>query len=121
MKVYVHYEGTPEFTLVVRNVNKDTTVQAIKEQFLEAYKKKHSTQPSNALILVDERKRRLPDNALVLKVVSDREDLFVIIDQSVSSSPPVPSPSVDTKHEILSNRMLSHLLTTKIILKQLKS
>jgi len=79
-RVYVHYEGDPDFTLIVRP-SASTTFLDVKKQFVSTYNERF---PQFALSLVDvcvsnaNRKKVYPEGNLLSGHISDKEDIYVV-------------------------------------------
>ncbi|CAM6126427.1 unnamed protein product [Calypogeia fissa] len=78
MKVYVHYEGSPEYTHVAR-ITWGLTVEQLAVEFTRVYNAKHGrlVYLDPAMIHLLNGRRRMSKTANLIRLVKDRSDIFV--------------------------------------------
>eukprot|EP01112_Ceratiomyxa_fruticulosa_P020635 TRINITY_DN7095_c0_g2_i1.p1 TRINITY_DN7095_c0_g2~~TRINITY_DN7095_c0_g2_i1.p1 ORF type:complete len:746 (-),score=166.86 TRINITY_DN7095_c0_g2_i1:30-2267(-) len=118
MKLYLHYEEQPEFTLILRiekNVVNDgrtkclsenATVLQLKHLFVEEYKRSKGRELKNVDVVNSEKKVYSLDS-LVIKEFKDKENVFFVnAAPTKEEKKPQPQPQSERKKEKTSNNII---------------
>ncbi len=79
MRFYLHYEGVPEFTKVVRA--SDTTMREAVAGFVAEYNLRHEGAvqlEATAMCVLNGRRKQIPFDSKVCDVLHDREDAYIV-------------------------------------------
>eukprot|EP00899_Mesostigma_viride_P020166 jgi/Mesvir1/28150/Mv04715-RA.1 len=87
----MHYEGDSSgFTHIAKCGDASRTIQQLKEEFVLAYNRKHpgkSDLQISGVNITNDKQRVLPSSGLVVKLLSDKEDVFVVRDVRAEATP----------------------------------
>eukprot|EP01114_Cavostelium_apophysatum_P023796 TRINITY_DN9079_c0_g1_i2.p1 TRINITY_DN9079_c0_g1~~TRINITY_DN9079_c0_g1_i2.p1 ORF type:complete len:393 (+),score=65.22 TRINITY_DN9079_c0_g1_i2:3-1181(+) len=85
MKVFVHYEGEPDFTYRAKDLDASQSVFALVENFVQAYKQSRGiVLNTGELVLLDDKKLILDRSAIISKALKDGGDYYVVSKQAHS-------------------------------------
>ncbi|KAF2074496.1 hypothetical protein CYY_004201 [Polysphondylium violaceum] len=104
MKIYVHFEKEPEFTLICEPLKKDLkTIKDLKSYFIEQYKASHGNPHEfsiNSIDIKDQKNKTLLETTLITKVFSNLDDAFIFknsnVDKPTTTTTTTPTPTATT-------------------------